>query len=238
MSKRIVRPTPPQLRRLLADVRAQPPSPLDSHLSTENFVGYALAQLAAAETTRVDSHLAVCRACAARMEQFLAQSEVWRGKQAQPRLVALRTRLATMPARPPTLLEEVQTFFNAFIYSLAPLSPLAARADTTAAEPQEFASHDGRLSLFIVEREDGDLVVHFDAHAPDLAGRVIALAVGDWQRQASLVTVPGEAYVAAELYLSHQERAALPAGIALQVRLVDESELAENDSNQNMEPRA
>ncbi len=218
MSQRRIQATPQQAKQLLDDVRARVAGPPGDHLAAEEFVSYALETLDPEQTQRVDEHLATCVDCTTRLEKFLQTSEAWRGAQGAERLAALRARVAVATPPPPTWLEEVRAFFASFAYPLT--SPLTAHASTTAPEPFDFASSDGRLSLFVRETEEGDLILSFDSSALELEGETIGLYAGEWQRTARLVKVPNEEFVAAEIRLSRADRLTLPANVILQVRLV------------------
>ena len=124
----------------------------------------------------------------------------------------------------PAVMTEALEQLRAFLASLAAQDFRVAFAPAFDAgrEPWDYASPDDRFGVFLVEKDNKDLIVRFDAKETTLDGITMRLAAGSWHRDVRLRKVSND-QVGAEVIITRDERAALPSDTVLSATLVGDA---------------
>lgn len=198
------------------------------HLTEDEVLDFILEEFPAEEEAAVDQHLARCVTCAQQLEDFYTAQEAFPAAQwATQRnafVATLRQRLFPGLGPMDRLLEQLRAFLASVSYSLAFAPQFRAPA-----KPWDCESDDGLFGVSI-EDVNGDVTVHIDAQEPALAGVMIRLSAGTWQRDVRLERVDDE-YVGAKVVIPRDERAQLPPDAVLRARLVVDAQETEQASS-------
>src|SRR4051812_45381221 len=129
MSKR-VRGAREQADRLIDEVHGLPVEPVGPHLESDELVEYSMGALSSEQLARMDTHLASCDDCSARIEHLLTVAEAWRGADGQRRLRGLSQRilekLDAAESGLRALLPSLRAWAASMHFAVAPLPAQAA----------------------------------------------------------------------------------------------------------------
>lgn len=174
-----LRVTGPQIDKLLAELGAdrpgrRQPGPFESHLTDDEFTGYARGALTAEETERVDRHLARCESCLADMEHLVDELAAWRAAERRRRLWA-----------------ELRRQLQAALIGLLPrFFPDPERLWGDAGEEAPVSGSVADRIEWRLEQDGRVLRIELESRDPELAGARLQLSAGAWTSE-RLVLEPG-----------------------------------------------